>query len=140
MSVDEFRDNLIELSLYAPEEVADDGKKRELFLDGLSGPLHYLLMSHTFPTFQSLLDSAIRLEYKCRELGEQKRKDTSYGQSGSVTHPRFAPQQNTPFHDGGSGGNYGQQQSPRPTQRFQQTGQQFQQSAPQTSCPTFPQN
>jgi hypothetical protein len=40
-------------------------------------------MSHVFPTFQSLVDSVIRLEYKRRELGEQKRKATSQGQSGS---------------------------------------------------------
>jgi hypothetical protein len=39
MSVAEFRDKFIELSRYAPEEVADDSKKQELFLDGLSGPL-----------------------------------------------------------------------------------------------------
>jgi hypothetical protein len=76
MLVAEFRDKFIELSRYAPE-VADDGKKQELFIYGLSGPLQYLLMSHAFPTFQSLVDSAIRLEYKRRELGEQKRKATS---------------------------------------------------------------
>jgi hypothetical protein len=39
MLVAEFRDKFIELSCYAPEEVAHDGKKQELFLDGLSGPL-----------------------------------------------------------------------------------------------------
>jgi hypothetical protein len=140
MTVAEFRDKFIELSRYAPEEVADDGKKQELFLDGLSGPLQYQLMSHTFPMFQSLIDSAIHLEYKRRELGEQKRKATSYGQFGSVTHPCFTRQQNTPFLYGGSGGNFGQQQSPRPAQPYQQTGQQFQQSAPQTLRPTFQQN
>jgi hypothetical protein len=124
-SVVEYRDKFIELSCYAPEEVADDGKKQEMFLDGLSGPLQYLLMSHVFPMFQSLVDSAIHLEYKRRELGEQKRKATSQGQSGSVTRPRFAPQQNMSFRYGGSGGNFGQQQSPCLAQPFQQTGQQF---------------
>jgi hypothetical protein len=131
--VAEYRDKLIELSCYAPEEVVDDGKKQEMFLDGLSGPLQYLLMSHVFPTFQSLVDTAIRLEYKRRELGEQKGKATNQGQSGSVTHPRYAPQQNTPFRYGGSCGNFGQQQSPRPAQPFQQ-------STPQTTCFTFPPN
>jgi hypothetical protein len=97
MSLAEFRDKFIELSRYSPEEAADDGKKQELFLDGLSGPLQYQLMSHIFPTFQGLVDSVIRLEYKRRELGDQKRKATSYGQFGSVTCPLFAPQQNTPF-------------------------------------------
>jgi hypothetical protein len=116
MKVAEFRDKFIKLSRYAPKEVVDDSKKKELFLDGLSGPLQYQLMSHTFPAFQNLVDSAIHLEYKRRELGEQKRKATSYGQSGSVTRPRFTPQQNTPFRYGGSGGNFGQQQSPRSAQ------------------------
>jgi hypothetical protein len=35
MSVDEFRDKFIKLSRYAPEEVVEDNKKQELFLDGL---------------------------------------------------------------------------------------------------------
>jgi hypothetical protein len=46
MSVAEFRDMFIELSHYAPEDVADDGKKHELFMEGLAGPLQYYLMSH----------------------------------------------------------------------------------------------
>jgi hypothetical protein len=91
MSVAEYRDKFIELSRYAPEEISDDGKKQKLFLDGQSGPLQYLLMPHAFPMFQSLVDSAIHLEYKHRELEEQKRKATSQGQSGSITRPRFAP-------------------------------------------------
>ena len=85
MSVTEYRDKFINLSCYAPEDVADDGKKQELFMDGLAGPLQYQLMSHTFPSFQKLVDNAITLEYKCRELGELKRKATTPGQSGSIT-------------------------------------------------------
>jgi hypothetical protein len=51
MSVEEFRDRFIELSRYAPEEVADDAKKQERFMKGLAGPFQYELMSHTFPSF-----------------------------------------------------------------------------------------
>jgi hypothetical protein len=51
MSVAEFRDKFIELSRYALEDVADDGKKQELFMEGLAGPLKYQLMSHTFASF-----------------------------------------------------------------------------------------
>ena len=75
----EYRDKFIELSRYAPEDVADDEKKQELFMEGLAGPLQYQLMSHTFPSFQKLLDKAIGLEYKRRELGEVKRKVTTPG-------------------------------------------------------------
>lgn len=39
MSVSEYRDKFIQLSRYAPDEVADDERKQELFMDGLNGPL-----------------------------------------------------------------------------------------------------
>jgi hypothetical protein len=41
MSVAEYRDKFIELSRYATEEVAEDKKKQELFLDGLVSSLLY---------------------------------------------------------------------------------------------------
>jgi hypothetical protein len=41
MLVSEYRDKFIQLSRYAPGEVADDEKKQELFLKGLIGPLQY---------------------------------------------------------------------------------------------------
>jgi hypothetical protein len=41
MSVTENRDRFIELSRYAPEEVADDPKKQERFMEGLAGPPQY---------------------------------------------------------------------------------------------------
>jgi hypothetical protein len=89
MSVAEYRDRFIELSHYAPEEVADDPKKQERFMEGLAGPLRYQLTSHTFPSFQQPLDKAIVLESMCRELGELKRKASTPGQSGSSTRPCF---------------------------------------------------
>jgi hypothetical protein len=39
MSVAEHRDKIIDLSRYATEEVAEDRKKQELFLDELVGSL-----------------------------------------------------------------------------------------------------
>jgi hypothetical protein len=74
MSVIEYWDRFTELSLYAPEEVADDPKKQERFMEGLAGPLRYQLTSHTFPSFQHLLDKAITLETMRIELGNLKRK------------------------------------------------------------------
>jgi hypothetical protein len=74
MTVSEYRDKFIQMSRYALEEVADDERKPEQFLEGLIGPLQYQLMSHTFPSFQRLLDKAIALEHKHVQLGEMKRK------------------------------------------------------------------
>jgi hypothetical protein len=74
MSVSEYRDKFIQLSRYVPDEVADDERKQEHFMEGLIGPLRYQLVSHTFPSFQRLLDKAIAAEHKHVQLGEMKRK------------------------------------------------------------------
>jgi hypothetical protein len=51
MTLSEYVDKFIQLSRYALEEVADDERKQEQFLEGLIGPLQYQLMSHTSPSF-----------------------------------------------------------------------------------------
>jgi hypothetical protein len=66
------------------------------------------LISHTFPSFQMLLDKAIGLEYIRKELEDLKRKATTPGQSGSNTRPRFNPPQETPFQFGGPIEDFGQ--------------------------------
>jgi hypothetical protein len=108
MLVAEYRDKFIELYRYATKEVAEDKKKQELFLYGLAGSLQYQLMSYHFPIFQQLVDDAIRLEHKRKELGEHKRKTTSSGLFGSVSRPRFTPPQNTPFRFAGPSETFGQ--------------------------------
>jgi hypothetical protein len=39
MSVSEYHEKFIQLSRYAPDEVADDERKQEHFTEGLNGPL-----------------------------------------------------------------------------------------------------
>jgi hypothetical protein len=51
MSVSEYRDKFIQLSRYAPDEVADDERKQEHFTEGLNGFLQYAMIAHTFPSF-----------------------------------------------------------------------------------------
>jgi hypothetical protein len=101
MSVSEYRDKFIQLSRYAPRDVGDDEKKQELFLDGLIGPLQYQLVSHTFSSFQRLLDKAIAVENKRCEFGE-KRRAANQGQAGSSSRPRYTTTLSTPAR-GGSG-------------------------------------
>ena len=45
MSVSEYRDKFIQLSRYAPDEVAKDERKQEHFIEGLNGPLQYAIIS-----------------------------------------------------------------------------------------------
>jgi hypothetical protein len=47
----EYRDKFIQSSRYAPDEVVDDERKQEHFIEGLNGPLQYALVAHTFPSF-----------------------------------------------------------------------------------------
>jgi hypothetical protein len=77
MSVSEYRDKFIQLSRYALDEVAEDEKKHEHFIEGLNGPLQYALVAHTFPSFQRLLDKALAIEHKRVQLGDLKRKAIS---------------------------------------------------------------
>jgi hypothetical protein len=107
MSVSEYRDKFIQQSR---REVDDDEKKQELFLEGLIGSLQYQLISHTFPSFQRLLDKAIALENNRVELGE-KRKATNQGHAGSSSRPRYTTPQSTPR---GSSGQQTQQKQATP--------------------------
>jgi hypothetical protein len=120
--VSEYRDRFLQLSRYAHEDVNTDAKKQYKFMRGLVDPLHYQLMNHTFPTFQHLIDRAIMIERKRKEMEDRKRK-MSGPQSGSNSRPRFSgssSQQGKPGHSQGY-----QHQSQRPYH------QQFQRQYPQ---------
>jgi hypothetical protein len=101
MSVSEYRDKFIQLSRYAPDEVADDARKQEHFIEGLNGPLQYALVAHTFPSFQRLLDKALAIEDKRVQLGDLKRKAIAQGQGRSSVRPRYMPPQGIPACPGG---------------------------------------
>jgi hypothetical protein len=92
MSATEYPDKFTHLSRYALDEVKTDLKRKERYLDGLIGLLNYQLQSHTFQDFQTLLNKAIGLESKRKELGKQKCKFQSHGPSSSNTHPRYSSQ------------------------------------------------
>jgi hypothetical protein len=74
MSVSEYHDKFIQLSRYAPDEVAENERKQEHFIEGLNGPLQYALVAHTFLSLQRLLDKALAIKHKRVQLGDIKRK------------------------------------------------------------------
>ena len=92
MSVSKYRDEFIQLSHYAPADVAEDGQKQDHLRLGLNAPIKYQLLVHTFDSFQKLVDNAISVENARKEIGEQKRKFKSQGQSSS-SRPCFGPPQ-----------------------------------------------
>jgi hypothetical protein len=115
MSINEYRDKFIQLSRYAPDEVAEDERKQEHFIEGLNGPLQYALVAHTFPSFQRLLDKALAIEHKRVQLGDLKRKAISQGQGSSSVRPHYVSPQGTPTRPGGGPrpAQYAPQGSPR---------------------------
>jgi hypothetical protein len=117
MSVSEYQDRFTQLSRYAPKEVDTDEKRQERFLEGLIGPLNYELQSHSFPNFQTLLNKAIGLESKRRELSDHKRK--FQGQSSRNTR-QHNNSQGSQFRSGNQSGNNNYQ--------MQRSGQQGQRS------------
>jgi transcription initiation factor TFIID subunit TAF12 len=116
MSVSEYWDKFNQLSRYTPADVADDEEKQYHFREGLSGPIKYQLMVHTFENFQKMVDHAIVVEHARQEMGEHKRKFESSGQINNNSCPCYTPPQGTPFRPGGQNVNYGKSQY----QRFNQ--------------------
>jgi hypothetical protein len=72
--------------------VTNDGKKQDLCLVGLNGPIQYQLVAHNLPNFQQLVDKAILVENKRHELVKEKRKLESQMRIVKNTHPRFTQQ------------------------------------------------
>jgi hypothetical protein len=93
MTVTEYRDHFLQLTCYAPAEVANDGNKQERFREGLDDHLEYALMNHRFDNFNHLVDSALNTERKHCKIEDKKRK-MAPAASGSNTWPRYQhPQQ-----------------------------------------------
>src|SRR6185503_7657835 len=124
MSVSEYRDQFIQLSRYAPVDVATDDQKQDYFRLGLVAPIRYQLLVHRFESFQKLVDNAISVENARKEMGEQKQMFESQSQS-SNSRPHFGPPQGNQYRTGGQNVNFGQNQYQykRPAQQYQQNQQ-----------------
>ena len=91
MTVAEYHDKFAQLSRYAPNDVAEDKDKQCHFLKGYDG-LQLQLMSNTYPNFQSLVNRAIVIDDKRKEMEAKKRRIQGQA-SRSNTCPRAYPQQ-----------------------------------------------
>ena len=80
-----------QLSHYALEEVDNDAKKQKHLLKGLNHGVQLQLMTIVYPNFKTLVDRAILIENKHREMEEKKRKRDLQRQLRN-TRLRFATQ------------------------------------------------
>jgi hypothetical protein len=80
------------LSRYAPDDINTDEKKQDVFLSGLNDDIQFQLLNTDYADFQHMVDKAIVIENKIREMEKDgKRKVSFSGQSsGSNDRPRFS--------------------------------------------------
>jgi hypothetical protein len=92
MIVNEYLNSFIQLSRYAPDDINTDEKKQDVFLNGLNDSIQFQLLNTDYADFQHMVDKAIVIESKIRELeNDGKRKVSFSGQSSrSNVRPRFS--------------------------------------------------
>jgi hypothetical protein len=92
MTVNEYLNSFIQLSRYAPDDINTDEKKQDVFLNGLNDDIQFQLLNTNNADFQHIVDKAIVVENKNREMEKDgKRKVPFFGQSsGSNVRPRFS--------------------------------------------------
>jgi hypothetical protein len=106
--VAEYIDEFNNLSRYAHEDVDTDAKRKERFLDGLSGELSLQLSVVYCPTFQELMDKARILEGKHQQVERRKRKLNDNHNSGpnERTHSFHHDLGNSSYHRHGDNGHH----------------------------------
>jgi hypothetical protein len=92
MTVNEYLNSFIQLSRYTPDDINMDEKKHGVFLNGLNDDIQFQLLNTDYAEFQHMVDKAIVVENKIREMEKDgKRKVSFSGQSsGSNVRPRFS--------------------------------------------------
>jgi hypothetical protein len=92
MMVNEYLNQFIQLSRYAIDVVNTNEKKQDIFLNGLNDEIQFQLLNTNYPNFQHLVDKAIIIENKLKEMEkDDQRKMVFLGQhSGINTRPCFS--------------------------------------------------
>jgi hypothetical protein len=92
MTINEYLNSFIQLSRYATEDINTDEKKQDVFLEGLNDDIQFQLLNTDYVDFQHMIDKAIVIESKLREMEKDgKRKMPFPGQSSrSNVRPLFS--------------------------------------------------
>jgi hypothetical protein len=89
----EFADlnSFIQLSRYAPDDINTDEKKQDMFLNGLNDDIQFQLLNTDYADFQHMVDKAIVVENKIREMENDGKRKVPFSRpfSGSNVRPRF---------------------------------------------------
>jgi hypothetical protein len=92
MTVNEYLNSFIQLSRYAPNDINTDEKKQDVFLNGLNDDIQFQLLNTDYADFQHMVDKAIVIENKIKEMEKHGKRKVSFSRqsSGSNVRPRFS--------------------------------------------------
>jgi hypothetical protein len=91
MTVNEYLNSFIQLSMYATDDINTDEKKQGVFLSGLNDDIQFQLLNTDYADFQHMVDKAIVIENKIREMEKDGKRKVPFSRqsSGSNVRPRF---------------------------------------------------
>jgi hypothetical protein len=92
MTVNEYLNSFIQLSVYAPDDINMDEKKQEMFLIGLNDDIQFQLLNTDYADFQHMVDKAIVIENKIKEMEKDGKRKVSFSRQSSESNvrPRFS--------------------------------------------------
>jgi hypothetical protein len=74
MSMNEYLDSFIQLLRYATDDINTDEKKQGMFLNGLNDDIQFELLNTEDIDFQQMVDKAIVIENKIKEMEKDGNK------------------------------------------------------------------
>jgi hypothetical protein len=92
MTVNEYLNSFIQLSRYAPDNINTDEKKQDMFLNGLNDDIQFQLLNTDYADFQHMVDKAIVIENKIKEMEKDGKRKVSFSRqpSGINVRPRLS--------------------------------------------------
>jgi hypothetical protein len=78
MTVNEYLNSFIQLSRYALDDINMDEKKHDVFLNGLNDDIQFQLLNTDNADFQHMVDKAIVIENKIKEIEKDDKRKVSF--------------------------------------------------------------
>jgi redox-regulated HSP33 family molecular chaperone len=78
MTMNEYLNKFTQMSRYAPDEVNTDEKKHDAFLNRLNNGILFQLLNTDYEDFQNMVDKAIVVENKIKEMEKNGKRKTSF--------------------------------------------------------------
>jgi hypothetical protein len=92
MMINEYLNLFIQLSRYATKDIDTDEKWQDMFLEGLNDDIQFQLLNANYVNFQHMVDKAIVIESKLKEMEKDGKRKMSFPglSSGSNVRPHFS--------------------------------------------------